>query len=181
MFGASIRRSRLAWLAAVAATVAVGGVVATSAQEQQAPIQIDSFTPEQLALAQRAITAAKTNVGFDDILPLLATQTKSLFIRSNPALAKDIEEVTDEVALQMVPKRRELDKTIQEVWARRFTTEELETIIAFYQSPAGTKLAELSPEILALAVGAAKQWSDEVGTLMVTRVREEMQKRGHQL
>lgn len=179
MFRASNRRT---WLAAVAAIAAVGSVAPTYAQEAPAaPIQIDSFTPEQLALAQRAIAASKSNVGFDDILPVLSEQTKGLYIRSNPALASEIEAVADEVALQMVPKRRDLDKTIQEIWARRFTTEELEAIIAFYQSPAGSKLAELSPEMLALSVGAAKQWGDEISTLMVTRVREEMEKRGHQL
>lgn len=185
MLRPSTRRARLTWIAAVTAVAVAGGLAPASAQDTNQstnqPTQAESFTPEQLQLAQRAIAASKSNVGFDDILPLIAEQTKGLFIRSNPALAGEIETVTQEVAMQMVPTRRNLDRTIQEVWARRFTNEELEAIIAFYESTAGSKLANLSPEILALSVGAAKQWSDELATQMVTRVREEMQKRGFQL
>jgi len=181
MFRPSTRRARLTWIAALAAVAVSGAVAPAIAQDTPAPSQAESFTPEQLQLAQQAIAASKSNVGFDDILPVIAEQTKGLFIRSNPALAGDIEEVTQQVAIQLVSTRRKLDRTIQEVWARRFSNEELQAIIAFYKSPAGSKLADLSPELLALSVGAAKQWSDELSTQLVTRVREEMQKRGHEL
>lgn len=134
-----------------------------------------------MALAQQAIEASGAAVGFDDILPLVAEQTKGLFIRSNPALTAEIEEVTDAVAFEFARKRADLDISIQGVWARRFSEAELSEIIAFYKSPVGSKLASLSPEMLALSVGAAKQWSDELSVTLVTRVREEMQKRGHQL
>ncbi len=134
-----------------------------------------------MALAQQAIELSGASAGFDDILPLVAEQTKGLFIRSNPALTSEIEDVTDTVALEFARKRADLDITIQGVWARRFSEAELGEIITFYQSPVGSKLAALSPEMLALSVGAAKQWSDELSVTLVTRVREEMQKRGHQL
>jgi hypothetical protein len=144
--------------------------------------QEDADIPRShMALAQQAIELSGASAGFDDILPLVAAQTKGLFIRSNPALTQDIEQVTDAVALEFARKRANLDITIQGVWARRFSEAELADIITFYKSPVGSKLAALSPEMLALSVGAAKQWSDELSVTLVTRVREEMQKRGHQL
>lgn len=158
---------------AMLAAVAIGGP--SFAQE-------DAQIPRaHMALAQQAIELSGAAAGFDDILPLVAEQTKGLFIRSNPALTQEIETVTDEVALEFARKRADLDITIQGVWARRFSEAELSEIITFYQSPVGSKLARLSPEMLALSVGAAKQWSDELSVSLVTRVREEMQKRGHQL
>lgn len=160
----------LAMLAAV--TVATGP--AWSQEDAQIP-------RAHMALAQQAIELSGAAAGFDDILPLVAEQTKGLFIRSNPALTAEIEDVTDEVALEFARKRADLDIIIQGVWARRFSEAELSELIAFYQTPVGTKLARLSPEMLALSVGAAKQWSDELSVTLVTRVREEMQKRGHQL
>lgn len=160
----------LALLAVVAA-----GTLPVRAQED------DQIPRSHMALAQEAIELSRASAGFDDILPLVAEQTKSLFIRSNPALTSEIEEVTDTIALELARKRADLDITIQGVWARRFSEAELSEIIAFYKTPVGTKLADLSPEMLALSVGAAKQWSDELSTTLVTRVREEMQKRGHQL
>lgn len=159
------------------AMLAAVGVAATPARAQET----SDIPRAHMALAQQAIELSGAAAGFDDILPLVAEQTKGLFIRSNPALTSEIEEVTDAVALEFARKRADLDITIQGVWARRFSEAELSEIITFYQSPVGTKLARLSPEMLALSVGAAKQWSDELSTSLVTRVREEMQKRGHQL
>lgn len=144
-----------------------------------AAAQEETFTAEHLKLAREAVLVTKSEGAFNDILPVIADQTKAVFIRSNPALAAQIEEVTTAVAIDLAATRRDLDRTIQEVWARRFSEDELREIIAFYQTPVGAKLADLSPEILALVVGAAKQWSDELSTVMVTRVREEMQKRGY--
>src|SRR5690606_2639865 len=91
-----------------------------------------------MALAQQAIELSRASAGFDDILPLVAEQTKSLFVRSNPALTAEIEEVTDAVAFEFARKRAELDINIQGVWARRFSEAELAEIIAFYRSPVGT-------------------------------------------
>ena len=164
-------------LALALGTVAALPVLApreAAAQDAQ-----ETFTAEHIKLARQAILVTKSEGAFNDILPVIADQTKAVFIRSNPALAAQIEEVTTAVAIDLAATRRDLDRTIQEVWARRFSEDELREIIAFYQTPVGAKLADLSPEILALVVGAAKQWSDELSTVMVTRVREEMQKRGY--
>jgi hypothetical protein len=180
----SIRGARRTSMGLVlAAAVAAAGIAPAYAQtaDLQAKTGDETFSAAHLQLAQQAVNLSKSAGAFDDILPVLANQTKALFLRSNPALAKDIEEVTQQVALSLAVKRRDLDRVIQEVWARRFSEDELKEIIAFYQSPVGAKLADLSPTIVALSVGAAKEWSDEISTLLVTQVREEMQKRGHQL
>ena len=165
---------------ALGLALALGAVAALPVlAPREATAQEATFTPEHMKLARQAILVTKSEGAFSDILPVIADQTKAMFTRSNPALAAEIEAVTTEIAIDLAAKRRDLDITIQEVWARRFTEDELREIIAFYETPVGTKLAELSPEILALAIGAAKQWSDELSTVMVTRVREEMQKRGY--
>ncbi len=173
----SISRVRRLCAPAVGLAMLAAVVVGTPSLAQE-----DAQIPRaHMALAQQAIELSGAAAGFDDILPLVAEQTKGLFIRSNPALTSEIEDVTDQVALEFARKRADLDITIQGIWARRFSEAELSEIITFYQSPVGSKLAALSPEMLALSVGAAKQWSDELSTSLVTRVREEMQKRGYQL
>ncbi|PLX39189.1 MAG: hypothetical protein C0606_01210 [Hyphomicrobiales bacterium] len=151
----------------------VFGAVDARAQEE--------FSKEHLRAAQKVIEVARAAEGFDEILPVMAEQTKSLFIRSNPAITREIEEATTNVAIKMAARRPELDRIVQEIWARRFTIEELEEINTFYASPTGTKLAKMSPEIIALSVGAAKQWGDALATEMVTLVREELKKQGHSL
>ncbi|MEI2387065.1 DUF2059 domain-containing protein [Breoghania sp. JC706] len=140
----------------------------------------ETFTKEHLAAARAAIEGGNAFRSFDDILPVIADKTRTLFIRTNPSATKVIDEVTNEVALKLANRRPELDRTIMEVWARRFSTEELNEIAAFYQSPVGKKFAKLGPELTALSIGAAKQWGDVISTEMVTRVREELNKRGYQ-
>lgn len=165
----------VAFLAAAAPALAQDAAPAASADQQE------SFTPEQLRLAQEAILASGSNETFDEILPTVAEQTKTVFLRTNPALAADIEEATTEVAIRMAQQRPALDRTVQEIWARRFTNEELQAIIDFYRSPAGSKLAKIGPDIVMLSAGAARQWGDRLSSEMITEVRAEMLKRGYDL
>ncbi|AXS40307.1 DUF2059 domain-containing protein [Breoghania sp. L-A4] len=139
----------------------------------------EDFTESHINAARAAIISSNSIRAYDEILPVIADKTRTLFIRSNPALTKEIDEVTNAVALDLVSKRAELDTTVMEIWAVRFSEEELKAIAAFYTSPVGAKLAELRPEMNALSIGAAKQWGDALSTVMVGRVRDELKKRGH--
>ena len=180
----SIYTSLTGGLAAV--TLAAGIALAAPAMAQDQTSGQDNagqqqeFTKEHLAAARAAIEGGNAFRSFDDILPVIADKTRTLFIRTNPSATQVIDEVTNEVALKLANRRPELDHTIMEVWARRFTTEELKEIAAFYQSPVGKKFAKLGPELTALSIGAAKQWGDVISTEMVTRVREELNKRGYE-
>ena len=139
--------------------------------------QDGEFSESHMAAAKEVVTATKALSSFDDILPLLAEQTRTLFIQSDPARTQEIIEVTSDVALKLAAKRAELNKTIYEIWARRFTEEELKQLVTFYQSPLGSKLTDNGPTITALAIGAARQWQDQISSELVTMVREELDKR----
>lgn len=173
-------------LLAALAVFALAGLPAVgpaAAQDQAAPQgqqDEENFTAEHLAAARKAIDGGNAFRSFDDILPVIADKTRTLFIRTNPALTAEIDEVTNTVALELANRRPELDETIMKVWARRFSQEELNAIAEFYESPVGEKFARLGPELTALSIGAAKQWGDVISTEMVTRVREELNKRGHE-
>lgn len=143
-----------------------------------APAQ-EEVSKEHLEAAKKAVLAAKVLDTYDNMLPLIADQTRTLFVRSNPSAAAEIDEVVNEIALEMVDQRSQLNETIFKVWARRFTIEELEKIAEFYNSPVGQKFSELGQELTALSVGAGKQWSDRVSTQMVSQAREELKERGY--
>ncbi|MTH96807.1 DUF2059 domain-containing protein [Roseibium sp. RKSG952] len=137
----------------------------------------ETFSDSHLAAARSVVQATKGLTTFDDILPLLAEQTRTLFIQADPSRTEEVVEVTTDVALALAPRRAELNQLVYEVWARRFTEEELNQLAEFYQSPLGTKLAENGPTLTALAIGAARQWQDTISTEMVSRVREELDNR----
>ncbi|NRG18600.1 DUF2059 domain-containing protein [Rhizobiales bacterium] len=168
--------------AALAATVCLAFVsTAAYAQQAQKPQQQEqeAIAPEHLQAAKNAVQAAKVLDTYDNMLPLIADQTRTLFVRSNPSAAAEIDEVVNTIALEMVEQRAQLNNTIYRVWARRFSIEELNQIAEFYNSPVGQKFSEIGQELTALSVGAGKQWSDRISTQMVSQAREQLKERGY--
>jgi len=148
------------------ATMLVLGAGAASAQEE--------LTEGQVAAAREVVQVTKSLEAFDDILPILAEQTQTLFIQSDPARTQEVVAVTNEVALEMAKRRADLNQVIYEVWARRFSEDELRQLADFYRTPLGQKLTEAGPTITAISIGAARQWQDAMSTEMVALVRERL-------
>ncbi|WP_346912666.1 DUF2059 domain-containing protein [uncultured Roseibium sp.] len=139
--------------------------------------QDEQISEAQLEAARSVVVANKALNAFDEILPLMAEQTRTIFIQADPIRSEEVSALTNEVALQLAPKRKDLNEMIYNIWARRFTVEELQQLAEFYNSPLGQKLATETPSITALSIGAARQWQDQISTEMVGLVRDELQKR----
>ncbi|GGB42516.1 hypothetical protein GCM10011316_13020 [Roseibium aquae] len=139
-----------------------------------AAVAQEELSESHIEAARAVVQEAQALDTFDNILPLMAEQTRTLFIQSDPARTQEIEMVTNEVALEMAKRRSELNRIVYEVWARRFSEEELRQLAEFYRSPLGKKLSENGPTITALSVGAARQWQDAMSTEMVALVRERL-------
>jgi len=144
------------------------------------PALAEDFTESHLAAARDTIAAAHASEQFNQILVVLADQTKALFQRSNPSAVKDIEDVVDQVALDLAKRRPELDRELERVWASRFTEDELKAIAAFYRSPVGMKFGQQMPVIIQDSIRSAGIWKDAISTEIVTRARDELNKRGYQ-
>lgn len=143
------------------------------------PAAAADFTEAHLAAAREAINAAHASDQFNNILVSLAEQTKALFQRSNPSAVNDIDVVVDTVALDLAKRRPELDHEFDQIWAARFTEDELKEIAAFYESPIGKKLGETMPIVIQDSVRSANIWRDALSTDIVTKSREELNKRGY--
>lgn len=175
---------RLAALAAATLVIAAAlsfAPVTASAQNNAAPPADEDFTESHLRAAQRVVRLVGGDVTFDDILPRIAQQTQAVFIRTNPSLTREIEEAVTEAAIALVPRRLELARTVQLVWARRFTEEELNELAEFFDGPLGTKYVEMFPIISALALGASKQWEQVISADMVNATRNNLRESGHTL
>ncbi len=136
----------------------------------------ETLSESHVQAARQVVAATNSLSSFDEILPVLAEQTKTTFVQADPFRTDEVVTVTTEVALKLAPKRKELNRTIYEIWARRFSEEELAKLAEFYKTPLGQKLAENIPSITALSLGAARQWQDQISTEMVSMVREELTK-----
>ncbi|RAH97032.1 hypothetical protein DLJ53_30630 [Acuticoccus sediminis] len=164
----------LALAAAIGLSLAIAPAYAQNATAPAAGGENVNVTPEQLALAQDVVDLTESAQSFDDILPRIAAQVQNVFTRNNPSIAREVEDVVLQVALEFAPRRVDLAKTIQQVWARRFTTEELQEMKAFFESDTGRKFVELTPSITALSVGAARQWEQELSEQMLEEARKRL-------
>lgn len=137
--------------------------------------------PEALEIANEILEVSRVTSGFNNILPEMAERTKLTFTRSAPQLAVLIAEVTDNVAIGMISKRVKLQEDAAKLWTRRFNKEELEGILDFYKSPAGTKFALSYGAILRDSVNLTNDWGEQLAQEIAAKVRVELSLRGHKL
>lgn len=161
--------------AAVFSAVLVAASLTSGAVQAQ-----DAVSPSHLAEAKHVAEVTKVLEPFDDILPILAEQTRTAFIQSQPTRAEEIIEVTQGVAIQLAARRSELNQAVYEAWANNFSEEELRELAAFYSTDLGQKLTKTLPVVTQLSVGAAREWQDKISTEMVTMVQEELAKTNEQ-
>ncbi|MEM6848257.1 MAG: DUF2059 domain-containing protein [Pseudomonadota bacterium] len=156
-------------------------LAAGPAAAQQNAAEDVEFSADHLRLAQEVIDLTESDRTFDDILPMIADQTLGVFTRSNPALTRELETAVFDVAISMAARRAELSRTLQMIWARRFSEPELVELKGFFESGVGGKFVELTPVISALGIGAARQWQEQLAAEMVEETRRVMREQGYSL
>ena len=108
-------------------------------------------------------------------------QTTGTILQTNPGLSKDLDEVSAQLRSEYQPRIAEMTNEIVRIYAQRFTEQELKDAIVFYKSPAGKKILAEEPKILDETYARVQQWAGRLQGEVMTRVRAEMKKRGHNL
>jgi len=108
-------------------------------------------------------------------------QTTGTILQTNPGLSKDLDEVSAQLRTEYQPRIAELTNEIVRLYAQRFTEQELKEAVAFYKSPTGKKILAEEPKILDESYARIQQWANRLQDEVMTRVRVEMKKRGHNL
>lgn len=72
---------------------------------------------------------------------------------------------------------RDLLELIAGVWDRHFTHDEILGLIAFYESPLGTRLREMQPVILEESLYAGEEW----GRRALEKLQEKLLQKGFQM
>jgi len=138
------------------------------------------ISASHLAVALDVVKSAKASRGFDGVLPLLAEQVENKLIRVRPDLNKQIVQTVEDAALKLASRRSDLDNDIARIWAKAFTEEELQTIAAFYKSPAGIKFADTGPKVVSDSYQAVDAWSNRVGDELLQKARDDLKAQGIQ-
>ena len=156
--------------AVLGAALVASGWIAGAASAQ------DTISESHLEAAKRVAATTKVLEPFDNILPVLAEQTRTAFIQSDPTRAEEIIDVTQNVALQLAAKRADLNNQVYRFWAQAFTEEELNELAEFYSTDLGQKLTNTIPRVTQASLMASREWQDMISTEMVTMVQQELSK-----
>jgi hypothetical protein len=169
--------TRLARLT-VALLLALGlGVAVRSASAQG----VHQPTPTSIALAKELIVLKGGHEMFDAIVPGVIASARDTFLPTNPNLSKELTEVSNKLKQDYASKQDELFTEVAKAYASHFTEQELKEIVAFYKTPLGKKMLTEDPVAIQDGLARAKDWANDFSNQVLTKMRVEMKKKGHDL
>jgi hypothetical protein len=132
-----------------------------------------------LAAARDLVVSSGMSRSFTPMVPDLMRQIVPLLARTRPELVKDLNDVLKQLEPEFVKDGERMTDIAAHVYARRMSEDELKAAAAFFETPAGKKYVEVQPGMLDELVVAMQSWTQELSNIMITRVRQEMIKKGH--
>jgi len=160
---------RRARAAAIVFTIAFTGVAAA---QQASP---------GLALAKELIAVKGSTQIWDAVVPGVIEQAKGVFLQTNPALSKELNDVAARLRTEFAPRASQLVDQIAQLYAQTFTEQELKDALAFYKSPLGRKIVNEEPKLLDDGFRRIQQWTNKFSEEVMSRMRAEMKKKGYDL
>lgn len=159
---------------AFAAALIAGGLMGAARAQQP--------TASAIAAAKELVELKGGTNMFDPMIVNVVDQTRTSLLRTSPQLAKDLNEVASAIVVEYAAKRTELMAEAAKFYANRFSEPELKEMVTFYKSPLGRKMLTQEPLVLDETFNyVQQQWAPKFSEEVMTRIRAEMKKRGHQL
>jgi hypothetical protein len=137
--------------------------------------------PSSLAAARALVVASGMSRSFSIVIPQFMDQIAQSLVQTRPEIAKDLEAVLIELKPEFDRQADEMIDTAARIYVRQMSEPDLAAAGAFFESPAGKKYVETQPAFLREAVTAMQAWQGKISADMMTRVREEMKKKGHEI
>jgi hypothetical protein len=145
-------------------TVALGAVFLGSAA------RADDASRVKLARELVVVTHSVDNMR--RIIPTLMTQVRTMLVQQNPTETKTIDTLLQRSMRRLDQQLDSFADLSAQVYAREFSEDDLQALLAFDRSPAGQHLIDKQPEIN----GAMMEVGQRVGQSIAEQVVEEFKK-----
>lgn len=132
-----------------------------------------------LAAAHDVVVSSGMSRSFAPMVPDLMRQIVPLLTRTRPELTKDLTDVLKDLEPELTKDGERMTDIAAQIYARRMSEDELKQTAAFFNSSIGKKYVDVQPAMLDELVVAMQSWTQELSNIMMTRVRQEMVKKGH--
>ena len=157
--------------AAATLVICLLGLVPASAQQPS----------DQLKLAHEMMTVMKSADNFDAVMPTIMQAMKPAITRGDAKAAKDWDEISPTIMKEFSSLKSSLLDDIAAIYANSFSAAELGQFVAFYKTPAGEKLARLTPVLAQQTMAAGQKFGQQVAGRLADRMQDELRKRGNKI
>jgi hypothetical protein len=134
-----------------------------------------------VAMAREVIVARGASAMTEPLVRGVIETVKNSFVPTNPNLTRELNDVATALHKELDGKSSEVLGQMARAYATRFTEQELKDLLVFYKTPLGQKFIKEEPAAIEDGLKSAQQWADTFADTVMTRMRSEMQKKGHQL
>jgi len=146
-----------------------------------APAMAQEVPPEQLALARKYIDLTDRAAVFEITLVEIGIGTLRELTTQNPEIAEETDLAVGKVLETYKDRKGELLDQFARVYAVRFTVEELQEIVAFYESPTGQKLAQANTEVNGDLQAVLQVFTNNTRDEFFAKVRAELRAQGFEV
>jgi hypothetical protein len=171
----------IARLSARYVTAALVALVMVAIAQPAAPQSSPQPSPAAILLAKQIVDVKGVKSMFEPMVRGVVQKVKDTFMQTNFMWSKDLNEVAVIVQKDYDPRLNELIDETARIYASHFTEAELKSMLTFYQSPVGRKMIAEEPKALDESMANAGNWGDKLSEEVITKMRIEMKKRGHDL
>jgi hypothetical protein len=182
-FAAALRARAALMPYAMAALIAFALVGTAGRASAQGAAPNAGRQPSQAAvlMAKQILETKHADSIFDPLIRGVVIKTRDFFMQTNFMWGKDLNEVADNLIKQYSLRAGELLNDAARIYASHFTEAELKQLLAFYQSPLGQKVITEEPKTADESMAMAGSWADKLSEEVISKMRAEMKKRGHDM
>jgi len=168
-------------LAVVATLFLVGGLQLSVAVAQAPAVPAQQITASHLDAAREVVVLSGISRTFNAFLPKLADQTMATITRTRPEVRNDLITVLKAVIPEFEKRSQLMLDSTANAFAGVMTEKALKDTATFFKSDAGKQYVEMQPRVIDQMVVSLDAWNRQMSIDLMTRVREELRKKGHSI
>ena len=161
-------------------TEAIPALGVGPAQAVSPPSQ-PNLSPAHIAKARQLILATGISRSFQIIVPEFMDQIGNALTQARPDLVHDMNTVLGELRPEFDKQSDEMVDLSARIYASLLSEQDIDAILAFFDSDAGKRYVGAQPLFLNQLVSGMQAWQQKISVNMMARVRQEMKKKGHDL
>jgi hypothetical protein len=160
---------------------ALAVIIALAALGLAKPAAAQTPSPNAILLAKQIVEIKGVSAMFAPLVHGVIIKVRDQFMQTNFMWGKDLNEIANNLDKEYGPRGSEVIDATARIYASHFTEAELKQLVAFYQSPLGRKSVAEEPRITDESMAYAGRWGDDLSVEIISKMRAEMKKRGHDI